>query len=291
MKGLFKLFLVILAFVVLERFCYKQTDGFAREKICSDLAYHAEWNTQPLSLSDREKVLSILDQPFTYLGKGAQSYVFESQDKNYVIKFFRHSHIRPPFWVFLPLLPPFLKSYKERKIAYGEGKASRDFMSYKIAFEEMPEETGLIYLHLNKTNDLKKQATIYDKIGIVHKIDLDHMEFLLQKKAQLIYPTLQSWIDQGKLDRARDSLSDLVRLLSLRCDKGIFDKDPDLNTNFGFAQGRAIQIDVGRFRKETGKKTEKRDELVKITDHLKQWLDRKSPDLSLYLQNEVRNCE
>lgn len=291
MNMLFKIFTFLTVFVLLERFSYKQTDGFAREKICSHLTYHPEWETAPLSPSDKETVLKVLDQSFTYLGKGAQSYVFESQDKKYVIKFFRHSHMRPPIWVLSPIFPSFLKPYKEKKIAYGQGKVSRDFGSYKIAYEEMREETGLIYLHLNKTKDLKKKTTIYDKIGIAHQLDLDDMEFLLQKKAELIYPTLQILIDCGNLEQAKNSLSDLINLISLRCDKGIFDKDPDLNTNFGFSEGRAIQIDVGRFRNEEYTAEEKRDELLRITDHLKQWLDGNSIELSAFLQNNIKNRE
>ncbi len=145
----------------------------------------------------------------------------------------------------------------------------------------MREETGLLYLHLNKTSDLKRKLVIRDKLNIAHELDLDQMEFLVQRKATLVYPHIETLIQKGELTAAKMAITNLVSLLHDRYKKGIFDKDPDLNTNFGFIGTCALQIDIGRFREGGGR--EDRDEILRITDNFRQWLDLRSPELSSHL--------
>jgi len=115
------------------------------------------------------------------------------------------------------------------------------------------------------------------------------MEFLVQKKADPIYSTLQQWIDKGAFVQAKEGLSQLVALLRSRCQKEIFDKDPDLKTNFGFINKTPIQFDVGRFKINPARSDPKQctDELIRITDRLCQWLDEKAPSLSFHLRQEI----
>ncbi len=84
----------------------------------------------------------------------------------------------------------------------------------------------------------------------------------------------------GELDKAKRGLSEFVCLLRNRCQMGIFDKDPDLKTNFGFLDGHPIQFDVGRFKIGS-------DEMLRVTDGLLQWLESKEPRLSAYLEEEL----
>lgn len=270
---LLKLALFIVCFFGVARFVRGQTDGFTWAKVRSDLAFNAEWTT------DRP-VPTMLNQKFTYLGKGAQSFVFASEDGQYVLKFFRHHHMRAPG--IIRILPFAWAQNKAQKKAL---KLRKDFLSYKIAFQELPEETGIVYLHLNKTDHLKKKVTFVDKIGIAHEINLDDMEFMVQKRAQLLYPAIAQLMDNHQESQAKQAIADLLDLLKKRCQKGIFDKDPDLNTNFGYVDGRPIQIDVGRFRYE--KREGYQEEIVRITDHFHQWLMVKYPALDDYLREKL----
>jgi len=276
--------------ILLQRFCHQQTDGFSRYKISSNLTFQPEWETPRLSLREQESLSKILDQPYRYLAKGAQSYVFLSDDGKYVLKFFRIYHLQPPFWVTHLRWPWFLQSYKMDKILKKLDELHKDFASYKIAHDELKEETGIVYLHLNKTDYLKQTLTFYDKIGIKHQVALDQMEFLVQKRAELVYPALAKMVESEGLENAKDALSQLVSLLCLRCQKGIHDKDPDLNTNFGFIGHTPLQIDVGRFRIENGNLQERmvdRDEIIRITDNLNQWLRSRYPELSGHLETTI----
>lgn len=275
--------------VLLQRFCHQQTDGFSRYKISSKLHFHSDWEVPPLDQSEKEQLSAILDQPYHYLAKGAQSYVFLSEDGNYVIKFFRIYHLQPPFWITHLKWPWLLQSYRLNKIAQKAQELHKDFASYKIAYDLMREETGLVYLHLNKTDSLQKSLTFYDKIGIEHHVELDQMEFLVQKRADLVYPALAKMVESEGLESAQVALTHLVDLLCLRSKKGIRDKDPDLNTNFGFIGQTPLQIDVGRFRIENASATDHvdRDEIIRITDNLNQWLRVNYPDLSRHLENTI----
>jgi hypothetical protein len=287
------LFAIAISAVLVKQFCHKRTDGFALYKILSSLSFDPEWDSRFSELEESGALSKILDQPFYYLAKGAQSYVFASEDGQTVIKFFRIYHLRPPVWLNALCMPLALQPYKIRKMIEKRRELRKDFASYKIASEAMKEETGLVYLHLNKTSHLNKRLTIYDKIGIAHELDMDKMEFLVQKKAILVYPAIDCLMKNQNLKAAKEAISALVGLLLIRCERGIFDKDPDLNTNFGFLYGiklRPIQIDIGRFCRETEKKAPEaiREEIMRITDNFRQWLDANYPSLTPHLISEIQ---
>jgi hypothetical protein len=242
------------------------------------------------SPSQQQELSTLFDQPFHYLAKGAQSYVFASADGQTVIKFFRLYHLTPPVWLTSLSFPLPLMPFKLHKMLGKQQELDTDFQSYKIAYEQMKEETGLVYVHLNKTQQLKKHLTIYDKIHIAHQLDLDQMEFLVQKRATLVYPSIEHLMETEGLNSAKEAISALVKLLLHRCEKGIFDKDPDLNTNFGFLDKSPVQIDIGRFRMQQEQKNREvyRDEIIRITDNFRQWLDSRYPPLAEHLINEIQ---
>ena len=151
--------------------------------------------------------MQILDQPFDYLARGAQAYVFASRDGKTVIKFFRVYHLMPPLWMTCLNFPLPLQPYKIAKMIRKREGLKRDFQSYKIAFEELKEETGVLYVHLNKSDDLKKKLIIHDKIGIAHEVDLDRMEFIVQKKSLLVLPLHRASLSRRKASRAQKGRS------------------------------------------------------------------------------------
>jgi hypothetical protein len=261
MRWILKLLIFALCFHGMSKFCKKQTGSFTLARITSDIPFHPEW---AIDTPDEEQVKKILSQSYRFLGKGAQSFVFASADDKWVIKFFRHHHLK-----------------KNSKLA-------KDFGSYKLAYEKLRTETGLVYLHLNKTDHLNQTLDLIDNIGIHHPIDLDRYEFLIQKKASLAYPALQQWITEGKIKEAKQALTALVQLLKTRSEKGIYDKDPDLNTNFGFIGTEPIQFDIGRFKLRQGPADP--EELMRITDNLHQWLMQKEPVLDEHLKEELRKA-
>ncbi len=183
----------------------------------------------------------IAGQIFTYLGKGKQCFVFASADGQTVLKLVR----------------------KTKRLA-------EERVSYCLAFEELKAETGLIALHLEKTAPI--EATLIDKLNIAHKVDLGGLEFMVQKRATLVFPTLTALMEKGDVAGAKLAVKKLVQLLEARRAKGIADRDPNVSKNFGFVGSEPIQIDVGRFSKGTIGPHFKEGELA-------EWIAKNYPEL------------
>lgn len=254
-----------------SHFCIRETDGFTIAKIRPSHAFHPEWEVGGGSLPS-----DILKQPFYYLDSGGQCFAFLSADGQYVLKFFKN-HFRSVF----PL--------SAKKQAKREKKLLRDFTSYTIAFQELREECGLLYLHINPTEHLQKRVSIVDKLGIQHELSLDQHAFILQKRADLVYPYFERLIQRGEKEEARAAISALVALIADRCQKGIFDEDARIHRNFGFIDKQAILIDVGRLRKDaTRMQREVYTQDVRIiTKRWRAWLLQQDPSLSAFLDQEI----
>jgi hypothetical protein len=284
---MFKFTLFIALFILTQRLCHRATDGFTPSKIESNLSFNRKFEIQPLDPQQETTIRSLLSGPFIYLDRGAQAYVFASADGQVVLKFFRHHRTRTLLAPLLRFLPSPFKKRLAESLEKRKERREKDFQSYKLAYDHLPKETGLIYLHLNKSEDLKIKLSLYDKIGVHHLIDLDKMEFIVQKRAILLYPALEAMIQGGKEAEAKEVLSQLVQLLKKRCQEGLFDKDPDIRTNFGLLEGHPIQIDGGRFREDPRCKDPAiyEEEIIRITDRLSKWLEKRSPELALHLQD------
>jgi hypothetical protein len=273
----------------IEHFCHKKTEGFALQKIFSRLPYTKVWEISPFKDKDEQnQVRSVLSQPYTYLGKGAQCYAFLSQDKQYVLKFCRFDHLRPPFWAFLPL-PSFYKSLRDQKMAISKKRIERTFTSYCIAYEKLKEETGLVAVHLNPGSELNVKTSLIDKLGIVHQVWMDQVPFILQKRADLVYPKIDQMMQQNQNTQSKQAITDLISLIVARCQKEVSDKDPDIPTNFGFIDNSPVQIDIGRFSlaSECPTRQKIKSETIRITDKFHKWLKSKYPELADHLQAEV----
>ena len=279
-----KLFFLVVILWQTSRFCHHATEGFTLLSIQSNLSFHSDWESSTASTLSKETLDGILNQKFSYLNKGAQAYVFSSEDGCYVIKFFKHNHLRlSPLFSWFPL-PRSLMHYRDEKAAQKKQLLEKDFESYKIAFEHLQEQTGLLYLHLNKTDYLKKNLILVDKLGIEHLLSLDSYEFVLQKKAQSVFEKIEMCMKKNEVDKAKNALSSLVNLVSCREKKGIFDTDPNFTKNFGFIEKEAIQIDVGRFSWEKCPLDKGR-----MSDDLKNWLFKKNyPELADHLEKTIQ---
>ena len=157
-----KLSAFLILFYAISLFCEKETAGFSIRRISA--APTLPFTNQGETLATQE----ILKQPFHYLARGGQTFVFVSEDQKYVLKFFKNSPN-----AFVPL-----KKYHTKKI----GKLMRDIEGYLLAFERLPEESGLIFLKLDTETPFDQTVTIVDKLGIQHELSLQKTLFVVQKK-------------------------------------------------------------------------------------------------------------
>ncbi|MCB1115492.1 MAG: hypothetical protein KDK71_03385 [Chlamydiia bacterium] len=273
------LFLILALLVGIERLAHYLTDDFGYGSISSNLAYHPEWDID-ISKEELSQVRNILDQPYTYLSSGSQSYVFVSSDQKYVLKFFKNKRWRlSPIIDALPL-PPSLSAKKAHWKAKKKETVHATFGSCLISFKEFKEETGTLFVHLNKT-PIDLTLTLKDRIGMKHKINLDDVEFVLQKRAIPTDDYLLSLKKEGKTKEAEKALASLLAFTTMRAEKGYSDKDPHPIRNFGFIDGAPLEIDIGGFHRDPKKDLTyyRTTELSRIEKKLLPWLEKNYPEL------------
>jgi len=288
-KKTFVLLLVVLLTYGGGRVYYAVTGGFTMGNITSDLAYNSKWETHPLSPQEKQEIQKALNQEFSYLGRGCQAYVFASQDGDYVIKFFKYQRFRPQAWIDLFTFIPAVDSYQQEKVIEKQEKLNKVFTSWKIACDHLRKETGVIYVHLNKSDDLHQFILIKDKMGLEHNVDLDKTEFMLQRRATMLCPAIDKLVLEGSMDQAAILVDRLLAMLILEYGKGYADNDHALMQNTGVLDGFPIHIDVGQFIRNNGVRAPKvyKQELYDKTYKFQHWLEKKHPILAEHLKARI----
>ncbi|MBS0630154.1 MAG: hypothetical protein JSS30_08055 [Verrucomicrobia bacterium] len=275
MKIAFKIFLFIALFIATERFCHKRTHGFRLHKIYSTLPY------DPAMEVECELDPTVLAQPYHFLDSGGECYAFLSEDGQYVLKFFKHHHMRLKSPLD-PLLPKW--ELDRRKMRY-----NRFFNSCKLAYDRFRKETGLVYIHLTKSKNLQTSLTITDPNHIAHKVDLDQLEFTVQKKVLMAKPLLVVLAEGEELEQAKTRLDTLLTLIVQRCKAGIADHDAQLR-NFGFIGDEAIEVDLGSFSEDETLKTLPgiKRTLLHETTKMRKWIKTTYPELEEHLDEKIK---
>lgn len=183
---------------------------------------------------------NLFSQPFKYLDRGRQSFVFESEDGKYALKFFDARRLKGTKSFFLTPRDPERLARKKKHLLEG----------YKVAFLYDQKYSGLLYVHLGPSHSLNLKATVYDRFGIKHTIDLDHVPFVIQKKATTTRDVLTQLLEKGDLDEAKHKLRQIIDMYVDEYRLGIHDLDHNFMYNTGFVDGSPIRVDVGRLRKD-----------------------------------------
>jgi hypothetical protein len=231
-----KMFWILLAVVAIGSYKIYQhkTLGFSTAKISSGFSYNEGFAVPEPQGEEFENIKKILSQKYTLLASGSQSYAFASADGKYVVKFFRMKH----------QIPRISDLWRPERRAHQKQNLLSIFESHKLAFEHLKSETGLVYLHLNKTQHLHLTLPAVDKWGRTHNINLDKTEFVVQEKADLIFNRLAQLKKDPLATRA--AIDSVLHLVKIQCDKGIVDHDKAVKNNYGFVGDRPIHLDIGR---------------------------------------------
>lgn len=286
-KKLIFLILIIILGYAGGRLYYATTGGFTLGNITSETAQSdPKWIPPKLSPQKKKEIEKALDQEYTYLGKGCQAYVFASADGKYVIKFFKYQRFRPQSWINYFSFIPSVSDYQISKGIEKQEKLNKVFTSWEIAYDELQKETGVLYIHLAKSNTWHKNLSIKDKIGLKHTIDLDHMEYMVQKRAVMLCPAIDSMMTAKEIPEAKLLIDRLLATLLSEYARGYADNDHALMQNTGVLDGHPIHIDVGQFIKNQIVTTPKvyKQELYDKTFKFHQWLGNSYPELSSHLR-------
>lgn len=264
-----KFFIVVfIAFVAFfDRTVWKANHGFSLHVIEAPLA-----EGQDLDLVFPRDLFS---EPFHYLGRGAQVFVFESRD--HVLKFYRFpSHLRRFPWAHHPF--GYLFSSARKKIKeHNLKRLALSFHSFYLAAKFLPKETGALYVHLHPTSHLAQKVHLIDKLGSHYELPLDGVVFVVQKKGVSFLPAFQEQLSAGHLDACKAMLQSLIEVISSRCAHGITDLDNMDNDNYGWQDGRALHLDIGRFQEKEG--LNRQEEILRVAGPLTSYLERVSPEL------------
>jgi DNA repair exonuclease SbcCD ATPase subunit len=284
-----KWFLFILFFLFTSVGC-SRPHGFTLKKILSEHSYEPRWEVSPPK--NMNEIRSFLAQSYTYLGSGNHCYAFVSSDGRYVLKFFKQKHMRTHSMLnYLPL-PARNLFYPIERLRRRMQEREESYSSYKIAYEKLQNETGVLFLHLNKTTDLLPHTTLIDQHGNRLKINLNQMEFLLQEKATLAFEYLRSLFDQK--EELLDAIDSLLQVVISRNQKGIYDKDLQFYKNFGFRNGKALEVDVGEFKiDQTPRDTlkEAHEVSLQIRDFIQENMPKHLPDVQTRINSTLKYLE
>jgi len=254
-----------------------QEKGFSIGKISSSFEYNREWEVDSLPDKQHEILVhEVFPQKYHYLTEGNQSYVFVSEDQKYILKFFKIRSLTPK------------RLFKREKQAplFPE----RIFNSYKNAYEDLRDETGLLYIHFNKTREFKTKVTLIDSQGKAHLLDIDNVEFVVQRRAQEVFDHLVELVKEEKYEELRISIHSFLQLIADRCQKGFVDPNLNLQHDFGFVGNHAIQLDCATLIRDNSMKypLNFRYELMQVAERLDDWAQESCPQVSVFIQEETQ---
>ncbi|MBS0647727.1 MAG: hypothetical protein JSS10_00710 [Verrucomicrobia bacterium] len=237
----------------------------------------------------QKQAAEILHQKFTYLGYGGQMTAYESEDHQYVIKFFNPRAIIRKSWFRQFSKWRRVNSLRWIKNTYfrQEERLLRNFHRYAMAFQDLKEESGLIYVHLDPSTSLSQKLHLVDKEGAEHEMELDKCPFVLQKKVELTMHHLGRLLKEGAHEQAKESVEQIYQLFLSRAQKGYTDRLQTLHKNYGFFKGRAIQLDVGRIEKVEN--LDLLPEMERIVSNITPSLKRTFPQLAPILQECLKS--
>ena len=264
---------------LVDRRIFKANHGFSLHVIEAPIPSLPDLNP---SLAFPRDVFS---HPFHYLGRGAQSFVFESQDQKTVLKFYRFpSHLRRFPWTHHPfgyLFSPTRKNIKE----YNLRRLELSFHSFFLAATSLTQQTGVLYAHLQPTTDLHQKVHLIDNLGVQYELPLDTIAFIVQQRGVSFITHFKEQLAQNKLDICKKMLKGVIELIQNRCNLGITDLDNMDNDNYGWLEDQAIHLDIGRFQENES--INAREEILRITHPLTQYLSEVAPELYTYFNQCV----
>lgn len=255
------------------------TEGFRTDKVNNNLSEECFDSRDNFYEIDK-----IFDQKFKYLAKGCQTYVFESEDKNYVIKFIRYHRYHIPFWI---NVLDYFDSYKNLRQSYKSKLLNDSLNSYRVAHKYLKDETAVLYVHLNKTNHLNKKIQIIDNLNRKYLIDLDNTGFLMQRKVESFDKVLKkNKNNEKKLKELTYSFLQTTKSLYL---KGFNNDDYNCVKNAGVIGDKVVHSDVGSFlQKNLSEKEAFEKEFMHFIIYFKKWAEKNAPFLIVYVDEEIK---
>lgn len=248
-------------------------------------SYELEPNV-PVVVSEetKENILKALDQKFIYLSRGQQMTAFESEDHRYVIKFYNPRTFVKESWFHDFRKMKRLCSMKWISGAYikRKEKLSKISKCNRLAFADLKDESGILYVHFNAATMIPKMIEVIDKDENVVLMDLRKCPFVLQDKVIIATKYFDDLLREGKTDEMKASIANLADLFISRALKGYSDRIQTLHNNYGFLNNRPIQLDVGKLVKTSDGSSMPPNDIMRIFRQLEGSIAEKYPEFEIY---------
>jgi hypothetical protein len=206
---------------------------------------------------------AILLQPFTYLGRGSQFFVYISQDRKYVLKVPRAAKLR--------------ESFIGRLLCMRVQKPDL-LQSLQIASRDLAFETSLLYVHYGYCEGWSRPVRFLNRCKRAEKVDVSKIPFVLQKKIELIGESLVR--ANGSQERQR-IVTGYLDLIERERQLGWMSDDCSFWQNAGIDDARIVRIDIGSY---VSAKTFSWQEMSKP---VRNWLQKADPALAVWLNKEI----
>ncbi|NGX29129.1 MAG: hypothetical protein K940chlam1_01326 [Candidatus Anoxychlamydiales bacterium] len=279
-------FIVLIFFVFLA---IKRTDGFKEELITRYDQVDKQWEMNQEGAIEEAK--DVLSQDFHYLTRGRECFIFESQDKKYVLKFFDSSRYYTKYFfadITLPwFLPKYIDTYRFKHYNRRSRKLNFNLSSTKLAFDNLKDESALVYVHLNKSTSFKDKIKITNRYGKTYHLDPNNIFFILQKKCDIFYRVYETTTDEKYKHYLIESFLEMVHN---RTKKLIIDDDiGKKRRNWGLHNNKAVTIDIGRwyFDEKLATLEGYKKEMLKATKILRKYLSENEPEKLDFVTNRL----
>lgn len=237
----------------------------------ANITYNTEKLASPSpkpSLEELNALHPVLNQTFTYLDSGDQSYVFLSQDGNYVLKFFKFGYMKN----------------------HGK-KMQKTVTGFQVAYNQDRVSSGLIYLHF-PTTDYLPTIQVKDRFHRTFSIPLDGVIFALQHRGETTRVTISRLLEKGDISLAKERFRQLLDMYVTEYRQGIYDRDHNLMHNTGFIGEKPFHLDVGKFRSKPSfmEGVNFKADLEKIVfKRIDRWMQRYYPKYREEIKQDLQN--
>lgn len=260
-KRFFNLALIIACFYGCDRLSHKYMRGFS---------YHNFTIMPPPGYEINHKahgdIDHIISQPFSFLGYGGESLVFESCDKEFVLKVFKKHRLYPYFELgFIKYPAKIFNALKSRQKVY-----YRFWDSLKLQAEKCSELSMLRYIHLPSDKKKLSKITLIDPCGSKHSLDLNDICFVIQKKGELFESV---YLKTTSLELRKQMLQSVLDLYFELAANDLYIWDNAIYRNLGWMDHKPFLIDTGSIRKNPSL-----SEMLKNLNDLKAWVLKNDKD-------------
>ena len=258
---------------LLTLLAHVRTDGFS-PSVCQQVVGEQTESTTHVSWPLR----------FTYLARGKQAFVFVSEDQKYVLKLFDRTHLQVPWFAKMFGL------FKNRK-RRGAQRQQIFPESYRLAFDSVREETGLLCVHMGRSSTLWPTIELIDKASRHFHVNLNEVAFVVQKKGE---GTLLDKLFEVKNDVPvlKQCLEQYLSLHAKRMHHHIADYDRDIRHNYAWGESGLMYIDPARFFFEPllHEPARLKHEWWGCTYRLRKWLVKNAPEVLEWYDEKVNQA-